>query len=425
MATASSSEGPSALVSVAALASIGAGAIHATAAGAHSEHRSAVVAFALTAVFQIAWGALALVRPSRAVALVGAAGNLAAVGGWVLAKTSGIGFVTGLDVQEDPQFADTLAAALAFVAVAAALLAARAERASHPRRLAVRQPALVGVSALAALALAVPGMVSAGTHSHAGGHGAGAEAAGHEHGDGAAAGHDHASETDDTPADDVAAGDTADEAAGTDAHAGHEAATVAPTPYDPTKPIDLGGVEGVTPEQQAAAENLIAITLWRLPQWSDPAVAEAAGYRSIGDGFTGYEHFIKWDAINDQHVLDPDHPESLVYRVAADGSRTLEAAMFMLPQGETLDTVPELGGKLTQWHVHNDLCFTQGDAPQVRGVTGADQGCPPGLAKLVPVPMIHVWIVPHRCGPFAALEGVGGGQIKEGEERLCDHAHGA
>jgi hypothetical protein len=39
--------------------------------------------------------------------------------------------------------------------------------------------------------------------------------------------------------------------------------------------------------------------------------------------------------------------------------------------------------------------------------------------------MIHVWIVPHRCGPFAALEGVGGGQIKAGEERLCDHAHGA
>jgi hypothetical protein len=99
--------------------------------------------------------------------------------------------------------------------------------------------------------------------------------------------------------------------------------------------------------------------------------------------------------------------------------------MYMLPQGETLDTVPELGGKLTQWHIHDDLCFTPGEAPKVRGVTGVGQGCPPGLVKLDPVPMIHVWIVPHRCGPFAALEGVGGGQIKEGEERLCDHAHGA
>ncbi len=30
--------------------------------------------------------------------------------------------------------------------------------------------------------------------------------------------------------------------------------------------------------------------------------------------------------------------------------------------------------------------------------------------------MIHVWITPHPCGPFAALEGVGAGQIAAGEE---------
>ena len=139
MATASSPDRPSALVTVAALASIGAGAIHAVAAGAHSEHRTAVVAFALTAVFQIAWGALVLVRPSRAVALVGVAGNAAAVGGWVLAKTSGISFVTGLDVQEDPQFADTLAAALAVVAVVGALVVLLPELSA---RLSGRKPAL-------------------------------------------------------------------------------------------------------------------------------------------------------------------------------------------------------------------------------------------------------------------------------------------
>jgi hypothetical protein len=396
--TASPADRPSALVTAAALASIGAGAIHATAAGAHSEHRAAVVAFALTAVFQIGWGALMLVRPSRAVALVGVAGNAIAVGGWVLAKTSGISFVTGLDVQEDPQFADTLAAALAVVAAVAALVVALP---GLSVRLRGRQPALVGVATVAALALTVPGMVAAGSHSHAGVHEHGDEA--RSHGRGAAG----------------------EESAAGHEHAGHEAAAVAPTPYDPTKPIDLGGVEGVTPEQQAAAENLIAITLWRLPQWSDPKVAEAAGFHSIGDGFTGYEHLIQWDWINDGAILDPERPESLVYRVDRDGTRTLEAAMYMLPQGETLDTVPELGGKLTQWHIHDDLCFTPGEAPKVRGVTGVGQGCPAGLVKLDPVPMIHVWIVPHRCGPFAALEGVGGGQIKEGEERLCDHAHGA
>jgi hypothetical protein len=38
--------------------------------------------------------------------------------------------------------------------------------------------------------------------------------------------------------------------------------------------------------------------------------------------------------------------------------------------------------------------------------------------------MVHVWIVPQRCGPFAALEGIGGGQVKAGEVALCDHVHG-
>jgi len=331
------------------------------------------------------------------------AGNAAALGGWILAKIDGISFVTGLDVREDPQFADTLAAALALVAIVGALIVLLPGLSA---RLSGRRPALVGVSGVAVLALTVPGMVAAGSHEHD---------EGHEHGEGAAA-HEH----------DHGATDGGEEAAaGGHEHAGHEASAVAPTPYDPTKPIDLSGVEGVTPEQQAAAENLIAITLWRLPRWADYRVAEAAGFHSIGDGLTGYEHFIQWDWINDKDILDPERPESLVYRVDRDGKRTLEAAMYMLPQGNTLDTVPELGGKLTQWHIHDDLCFSPGEAPKVRGLTKAGGECRPGLVKFDPVPMIHVWIVPHECGPFAALEGVGAGQIREGEERLCDHAHGA
>jgi hypothetical protein len=39
--------------------------------------------------------------------------------------------------------------------------------------------------------------------------------------------------------------------------------------------------------------------------------------------------------------------------------------------------------------------------------------------------MIHVWITSHPCGPFAALEGVGAGAIKPGEQRWCDHVHGS
>jgi hypothetical protein len=99
--------------------------------------------------------------------------------------------------------------------------------------------------------------------------------------------------------------------------------------------------------------------------------------------------------------------------------------MFMMPRGSTLDQVPELGGALTQWHVHDDLCFSAGENPRVAGITSVGGDCQPPLQKFDPTPMIHVWIEPHPCGPFAALEGVAAGQVAEGETHLCNHAHGS
>ncbi len=203
------------------------------------------------------------------------------------------------------------------------------------------------------------------------------------------------------------------------------ASNAARVPYDPTKPIDLGGMPGVTPQQQAAAENLVAVTLVRLPKWADSHVAEFAGFRSIGDGVTGYEHYIHWDWINDDVTLDPDRPESLVYQIGPDGTKTLVSAMYMLPDTVTLDQIPDIGGALMQWHIHDNLCFTSDPAPRVAGLTDSAGTCRAGLQKFRPAPMIHVWIVPNACGPFAALEGVGAGQVKPGEEHLCDHVHGS
>ena len=371
-------------MAVAAVASLSAGAIHAAAIGSHDEHRQAALLFTAVAGFQLAWGAVALVRSSRHIALIGALGNVALVVGWAVAKSSGLAFVDGLDEAEPVQTADGLAAGLAAVAAIGALLTLRRPVSSAYDG---RWPGAVLVTVVAATAL--PGMWQAGRHAHA-------------HGDAAPEAHGVAH--------------THDAAA---------AAAVAPAPYDPSKPIDLGGVPGVTPEQQARAENLVAITLLRLPRWSDPAVAEAAGFRSIGDGFTGDEHFINPAFVVDDVILDPDRPESLVYR-NRNGVRTLEAAMYMLPVGTTLDDVPDIGGKLTQWHIHDNLCFrTTADGPKIAGLTDAGGSCSAGLVKGPVMPMIHVWITPHRCGPFAALEGVGGGQVKAGEARLCDHAHGA
>jgi len=362
-------------------ASLGAGAIHAAAIGVHSEHHQAVVAFTVVAVIQLAFGAVALARPGRIVLTLGAIANIFFIGGWVLAKTKGISFIDGLEVSEPPQMADGMAAGLALLSV----VAVGAQLVSYADLAIRRSPLFTGAAAITVAALAVPGMLAAGSHPPS--HGA----AGHTHdATSAAAGHTHTS-------------------------------AVPPKPYDPTLPLDLSGVPGVTPQQQAAAENLLAITITRLPQFADPAVAEAHGFKSIGDGFLGHEHYLNLANMNDDKLLDPDYPESLVYDTSVTPKR-LAAAMFMMNPGDTLADVPELGGKLTQWHVHDNLCF---DGPRVAGLTDANGNCRAGLAKGAETPMIHVWIEAHPCGPFAALEGVGAGTIAEGETRLCDHVHGA
>jgi hypothetical protein len=249
-------------------------------------------------------------------------------------------------------------------------------------------------------------MVGAGSHNHA--HGV--------------AGHTHASDPSGLAADghvhDASTGGSSSGSGHT-----HPAAVVPPKPYDPTKPIDLSGVAGVTPEQQARAENIIAMTVMRLPQWADYHTAEKAGFFSIGDAVTGDEHFINMQNVESPDTLDPDHPESLVYEPDGNGGKKLAAAMYMLPPGKTLAEVPNLGGKLMQWHIHNNLCFSS--TGQVAGIRANGGACAAGLNGGIESPMIHVWIRPNPCGPFAALEGIGGGQIAAGETRLCDTAHGS
>lgn len=215
-------------------------------------------------------------------------------------------------------------------------------------------------------------------------------------------------------------------------HDGHgtspsDLGSAASTADSGTARIDLTGMPGVTDDERRRAEDLVYRTRTTLPVFSDVTVAEAAGFTSIQDGGSGYEHYINWSYLDDEHELDPARPESLVYRIDPTTRRkTLVSAMYMLGGDYTLDTVPNIGGPLTQWHVHNDLCFSrdplQFGSTRVVGTTARDGSCPVGI-KLRPDPMIHVWIVPHECGPFAALEGVGAGQIEPGQDRLCDHAH--
>jgi hypothetical protein len=190
--------------------------------------------------------------------------------------------------------------------------------------------------------------------------------------------------------------------------------------------VDLSGVDGVTPEQQAYAEALLVDAIEQLPTWANYDDAIADGFKSIGDGLTGEEHVIHWDWIEDDVWLDPSKPESLVYKVDnAKGTKTLEAAMFLLPSRFTLANAPTDAGALWQFHIHDDLCFTAGDTPRVAGLRGHGGECTPPLVAFNPNIMVHVWIRPNPCGPFAALRGIGGGQIEPGDEVTCLHEHGS
>jgi hypothetical protein len=199
-----------------------------------------------------------------------------------------------------------------------------------------------------------------------------------------------------------------------------------PKPYDPAKPIDLSCTPLVTDAEQARAEQLVRDTLRDLPHYANSSTAYADGYRSIGDKFTGDEHYVKWAYLSDGRILDSKHPESLVYEMR-NGKETLVAAMYMLELGQTFADVPDIGGPLTQWHVHTDLCLVDDPNDPLRKVVSlsANGTCPPGSSKATATPMIHVWIVKNACGPFASLEGIGAGQVPPGETRNCDTLHGS
>jgi hypothetical protein len=198
-----------------------------------------------------------------------------------------------------------------------------------------------------------------------------------------------------------------------------------PKPFDPTKPIDLGGTPGVTPAEQHRAEALLRATIADLRKYTYPAQAVAAGYHSIGDALTGDEHYVKWSDVNDGHILDPTRPESLVYE-NRNGTQQVVAAMYMLPLGSRFTDTPDVGGALTQWHVHEDICLTDDPTQKtLSGLVAVNGVCAPGSSKAGAMPMLHVWVAPNPCGPFAALEGVGAGQVPAGQSRLCDTAHGS
>ena len=444
----------------AAYASIGAGVVHGTAMGMHAEHATLAKVFMAFTLLQVGWGIFVLSNQQLWVVVGGCVVNTAAVAGWVITRTVGVSFIGGLEVTEKPQPADTLCAALAAFSVGAVFIAWKQRNTTVKKVRQFDAAALMSVVTFVAL-LSVAGTV-------------------HEDGhfvkptdsqlsisaDGVIVSPttivrvldettvvpntvvsstavievttSSAAETSTsvvvaakktvtkTP---VLAITTTTQAVTPTTHphtltAAQAAAAASgwPRPYDPAAPIDFTGIGGVNAEQSARATALIQASQRDLPKYAQVSAAMADGYTSIGDGGTGFEHYVKWTLLNDGRVLDTTAPESLVYAVRG-GVKTLVSAMFMADKGTPITdkTLVDYAGGLMQWHVHTNLCWLNlNGSMRVVGVTDSQGACRFGFIETDGSPMVHVWITPHECGPFAALEGVAAGVADASDAERVD-----
>ena len=156
-----------------------------------------------------------------------------------------------------------------------------------------------------------------------------------------------------------------------------------------------------TPAERVAANGLILAARKELARYADVSVAAADGYKV--QGMVGIDfHASNAANENDGRILDPAHPETLVYAVAPDGQPVLMGAMFLMPKiGEP---GPMIGGPLTVWHAHQHVCISL-TPPGLAGLLSPLGTCPIGTIDLaLTAEMIHIWIVPGAPEPFGDLD---------------------
>lgn len=124
------------------------------------------------------------------------------------------------------------------------------------------------------------------------------------------------------------------------------------------------------------------------------------GYVSLRDDeLTDWVHYINWGYIDDGRRLDPENPESYLFKILPDGQLELRAVVFMLPDRYTYANTPEIADGAGVWHTHPTTCLAGN--PFERPEDGRiDASCASGV-KLPGRLMIHAWVKPNLCGPFA------------------------
>jgi hypothetical protein len=152
-----------------------------------------------------------------------------------------------------------------------------------------------------------------------------------------------------------------------------------------------------TAEQREAAARLLTDTRASIARYRDPAAAIAAGFKpGPASSAEPLRHFE--NAANAKVILDPNHPQALVYAQTKHGLQLI-GAMYQMPRAGQWG--PDPGGPLTQWHQHEGICFSP------FGFEFSFETpfwtCPVGSTGITTPPMLHVWIIDNgKLGPFAA-----------------------
>jgi hypothetical protein len=152
-----------------------------------------------------------------------------------------------------------------------------------------------------------------------------------------------------------------------------------------------------TANEQRRADALYDATVAATARYEDPEAARAAGYDV--EGMTGLDFHAENESYkHDEHVLDPEYPETLIYAVTEDRP-VLIGVMYQV--GDIGEHGPAVGGPLTVWHAHDHVCFSL-VPPALSGLTSPFGTCPAGSITLpITNEMIHVWTlpgVPERYG---------------------------
>jgi hypothetical protein len=155
--------------------------------------------------------------------------------------------------------------------------------------------------------------------------------------------------------------------------------------------------EVATSEQRDAAARLLADTRASIARYRDPASAIAAGYKSgPASSAEPLRHFE--NPANAKIILDPNHPQALVYAQTKHGLQLI-GAMYQMPRAGQWG--PDPGGPLTQWHQHEGICFSPFGFEF--SLETPFWTCPIGSTGVTTPPMLHVWIIDNgKLGPFAA-----------------------